>query len=139
MNRQHIHLAQGLADELGVISGMRKSSSVLIFLDVARALHAGIKFYISANEVVLTPGNERGFVPPEFFSRVEAAPSGKTLDSFDGPRQPTAHASAQPLTVEGLEEKVTATEPVADDEEDVQAAWAAIADKTAALELKDKA
>ena len=52
---------------------MRTSSQILIFVDVEKAIDAGIKFYLSANGVVLTEGNDRGFLPPEFFARVETA------------------------------------------------------------------
>ncbi|KAJ7105472.1 KptA family-domain-containing protein [Mycena crocata] len=69
MSRNHIHLAQGVVGD--VISGMRHSSEILIFIDVARALAADIKFYISSNGVVLTPGDELGFLHRHFFSRVE--------------------------------------------------------------------
>lgn len=30
----------------------------------------GFKFYRSSNNVILCPGNERGFLPPEYFERV---------------------------------------------------------------------
>ncbi|KAI0351381.1 hypothetical protein OH77DRAFT_1411348 [Trametes cingulata] len=84
MTRNHIHLAQGVAGS-GVISGMRNSSQILIYVDVEKALKAGIKFYISANGVVLTEGDERGFLGPQFFSRVET-PDGNALPGWDGPR-----------------------------------------------------
>ncbi|KAI8985531.1 KptA family-domain-containing protein [Trametes punicea] len=84
MTRNHIHLAQGVAGS-GVISGMRSSSQILIYVDVQKAIDAGIKFYISANGVVLTDGDERGFLHPSFFSRVETA-DGKPLPGWDGPR-----------------------------------------------------
>ncbi|KAF2160493.1 hypothetical protein M409DRAFT_29114 [Zasmidium cellare ATCC 36951] len=96
MGRNHVHFASGLpagftslvdsssstsssstnttnANEVSapVISGMRKSSTVLVFLDVVRAMQAGIKFWVSDNGVVLTEGNEEGVVPLEFFRRVE--------------------------------------------------------------------
>lgn len=72
MKRQHIHFAQGVpADK--VISGMRKSSQVLIYIDLERAMRAGIKFYLADNGVILSKGDESGFVPIEFFSRVEDA------------------------------------------------------------------
>jgi hypothetical protein len=38
---------------------MRNSSTVLIFLDVARALAAGLELYRSANGVILSPGMAR--------------------------------------------------------------------------------
>jgi len=68
--RNHIHLAQGIPED-GVISGMRKSSQVLIYINVQKALDAGITFFLSENGVVLTEGDERGFLAPEYFLRVE--------------------------------------------------------------------
>ncbi|KAF8449331.1 KptA family-domain-containing protein [Boletus edulis BED1] len=70
MKRNHIHLAQDVPGS-GVISGMRNSSQILIFVDVQKALDAGIRFCLSANGVVLTEGNGDGFLSPEFFLRVE--------------------------------------------------------------------
>ncbi|KAI0319338.1 KptA family-domain-containing protein [Amylostereum chailletii] len=70
MNRNHIHLAQGVPGD-GVISGMRNSAQVLIYVDVQTALEAGLKFFTSENGVVLTEGDERGLLPIEFFSKVE--------------------------------------------------------------------
>lgn len=84
MKRNHVHFASGLpkgfnslssqnADEAAapVISGMRKSSSVLIFLDIRKAMDSGMKFWRSDNGVILTEGNEDGVVPLDFFKRVE--------------------------------------------------------------------
>lgn len=85
MGRNHVHFASGLPagfksvieqDETTetaapVISGMRKTSTVLVFLDLAKALDAGLVFGISDNGVVLTEGNKEGLVPLEFFKRVE--------------------------------------------------------------------
>jgi len=70
MSRNHIHLAQSLAGKDGV-SGMRKSADVFIYIDVQKAIDAGFKFLLSTNGVVLTEGNEFGFLPTEFFQRVE--------------------------------------------------------------------
>jgi 2'-phosphotransferase len=50
---------------------MRKTSTILIFLDLAKALDAGLVFGMSDNGVVLTEGNKDGLVPLEFFERVE--------------------------------------------------------------------
>ncbi|KAF8813017.1 hypothetical protein BYT27DRAFT_7085488 [Phlegmacium glaucopus] len=72
MKRNHIHLAQGVAGE-SVISGMRTSSQILIFINLQKALDAGIKFFFSDNGVILTEGDGEGFLRPEFFERVENA------------------------------------------------------------------
>ncbi|KAK3723544.1 tRNA 2'-phosphotransferase [Vermiconidia calcicola] len=85
MGRNHVHFASGLpagfmsirdldgdtAAAPPVISGMRKSSTILMFLDVRKAMEAGLKFGTSDNGVVLTEGNQKGLVPLEFFQRVE--------------------------------------------------------------------
>lgn len=62
---------------------MRNSSSVLIYIDVQKAINAGIKFYLSANGVVLTEGDEKGFLSPSFFTRVETA-KGEPLPGWEG-------------------------------------------------------
>ena len=73
MKRNHIHIAQGVPGDNGVISGMRNSSQVFIFIDIQKAIDAGIKFYSSENGVILTEGNEAGFLKPEFFLKVQDA------------------------------------------------------------------
>ncbi|KAF7299537.1 Trna phosphotransferase 1 [Mycena chlorophos] len=72
MSRNHIHLAQGAATD-DVISGMRRSSQILIFVDIERALADGLKFSLSQNGVVLTEGDEKGFLATKYFMRVETA------------------------------------------------------------------
>jgi hypothetical protein len=62
-----------------VLLGMRTSSQVLIFINLKKALAAGIKFYLSNNGVVLTPGNQLGFLKTKFFARVERVRMKKTL------------------------------------------------------------
>ncbi|KAK9455434.1 phosphotransferase KptA/Tpt1 [Dipodascopsis uninucleata] len=69
MKRNHIHLAVGLPNSTDVISGMRKSAEVYIFIDLQRALTDGIKFYESENGVILTEGNN-GILPTKYFSKV---------------------------------------------------------------------
>ena len=49
---------------------MRSSCDVFIEINLAKAIEAGIKFFISNNGVILSPGNEEGFIPTEFFSSV---------------------------------------------------------------------
>ena len=108
MSRNHIHIAQGLAGDT-VISGalfpspqpqwentdfgtgMRNSADIFIYIDLQKALDAGYKFQLSANGVILTAGNEKGFLPPEFFSRVErrVGKSGREpLSGWEGTTHP---------------------------------------------------
>ncbi|KAJ7109756.1 KptA family-domain-containing protein [Mycena crocata] len=72
MKRNHIHLAQDVSGE-NVISGMRGSSQILIFVDVQRAIDAGLKFFLSNNGVVLTEGDDQGILGKDFFMRVETS------------------------------------------------------------------
>ena len=68
MARNSIHLAIGLPGEKGVISGMRSSCEIVIEIDIVKAVFAGVPFFVSKNNVVLTPGiGEQGYLPPEFF------------------------------------------------------------------------
>lgn len=85
MTRNHIHLAQGVSGS-GVVSGtkfttstcaslteptgIRNSANILIYVDVQKALDAGLKFFLSSNGVVLTEGDESGYLSPQFFQRV---------------------------------------------------------------------
>ena len=72
MARTHIHMAVGLPGENQVISGMRSSSHIVIRVDVAAAMRAGIPFFVSANNVVLSPGvASTGAIAPRFFTRVD--------------------------------------------------------------------
>ena len=70
MARQHIHFGIEIPEDGEVISGMRKSCQVIIYLDIIRAMEAGIVFYLSDNKVVLSEGNSRGFIPKEYFSKI---------------------------------------------------------------------
>ena len=98
MTRTHIHFASGLPtgfkplasasgssveekkeDSAPVISGMRMSSTVLIYIDINAALAAGIKFFVSENGVILTEGNEQGVLPYEFFEKVESRKNGGSV------------------------------------------------------------
>ncbi|KAJ3190330.1 tRNA 2'-phosphotransferase 1 [Gaertneriomyces sp. JEL0708] len=77
MSRQHIHFAVGRPGEDGVISGMRSSTDILIYIDVEKALADNIPFYRSSNNVILSPGKD-GVIHPKYFSRVEDR-AGRTL------------------------------------------------------------
>jgi 2'-phosphotransferase len=51
--------------------GIRSSAQVFIYIDVAKAMKANIKFYLSSNGVVLTEGNDYGVLEPVYFDKVE--------------------------------------------------------------------
>lgn len=101
MGRNHIHFASGLPagfkplapstdsaedhkESAPVISGMRKNSSILIYIDIEAALAAGIKFFVSENGVILSEGNEQGLLPYEFFTRVESRRGNGDVLMSDG-------------------------------------------------------
>ncbi|KAF2208805.1 hypothetical protein CERZMDRAFT_48458 [Cercospora zeae-maydis SCOH1-5] len=85
MGRNHVHFASGLpagfesvvegpsVDDAAppVISGMRNSSTILVYLDLPKAMQSGIKFWRSDNGVILSEGNASGVVPVEVFKSVE--------------------------------------------------------------------
>lgn len=70
MDRNDIHMASALPESGDVISGMRKSASVVIWIDVDKAMAQGIKFFISNNGVILSPGDEHGLIPSSCFKKV---------------------------------------------------------------------
>jgi len=71
MNRNHIHFAAGLPGNDGVISGMRQSCQIYIYINGSKCAEDGVKFYISDNGVILTSGiDDTGMLPCSYFSSV---------------------------------------------------------------------
>jgi len=77
MNRTHIHCASGLLNskdengETAIISGMRKSCQVHIYISGARCAKEEIRFFRSDNGVLLTAGeDDKGILPLKFVSHV---------------------------------------------------------------------
>lgn len=79
MSRLHIHLASGLPGDDGVISGMRPSSPVRIFIDGVKLRSEGIDLFKASNGAILCPGDTRGLIKPEYFSRVELHENGQWI------------------------------------------------------------
>ena len=79
MRRNHVHFAVGLPGASGVISGMRGDVEILVYVDVALAMAAGLEFYISANGVVLCAGDSDGLIAPRFFAKVTRKSDGTEL------------------------------------------------------------
>lgn len=73
MRRKHIHFAKSDSS----ISGLRNNAQIHIYIDLARALRDGIKFYESDNGVILTAGNADGFLEPKYFHRVLQVATGE--------------------------------------------------------------
>jgi len=71
MKRNHIHFAIGEVNDGEVISGMRTSVQIKVYVDVVKAMQDGIKFYCSQNNVILCPGvGEQGLLDRKYFSKV---------------------------------------------------------------------
>lgn len=80
MTRQHIHFAQGILGDEGVISGMRKTVEVFAYLDVAAVLASGIALYQSSNGVLLTPGvDDTRKLPLKYVSKAVDRVTGEVL------------------------------------------------------------
>lgn len=79
MNRIHIHFAKGLPNDGAVISGMRKSAQIYIYINLQKALDDGIQFFTSANDVILSPGNKEGIIEAKYFFKVINSKTGYSL------------------------------------------------------------
>ena len=63
-----------------VVSGMRASANILIWVDVKKsAQEGGLKWWKSANGVVLTEGDEQGLVALKWLTRVERRGTGEVI------------------------------------------------------------
>lgn len=76
MTRNHIHFACGLPSDNCVISGIRKTCQIYIYVDFKSALKTGIKFYKSMNNVILSSGDESGCIDTKYFLKVVDAKTG---------------------------------------------------------------
>lgn len=65
MSRNNIHMAESLPGIDGVVSGTRANASVIVIIDVVSAMAAGIPFFRSSNNVILSPGLD-GIIHPAF-------------------------------------------------------------------------
>ncbi|KAK9875628.1 hypothetical protein WA026_009426 [Henosepilachna vigintioctopunctata] len=70
MGRNHIHFAQNICNTSQAISGLRKNVEIYIYIDLAKALESGLKFFLSPNGVILSPGDQRGCIDAKFFLKV---------------------------------------------------------------------
>eukprot|EP01117_Protostelium_nocturnum_P017031 TRINITY_DN6856_c0_g1_i2.p1 TRINITY_DN6856_c0_g1~~TRINITY_DN6856_c0_g1_i2.p1 ORF type:complete len:170 (-),score=70.26 TRINITY_DN6856_c0_g1_i2:119-628(-) len=69
MGRNHIHFAKNHFGSSDVISGMRGSCNLMIYVNLKKALEDGILFEESENGVILTSGID-GILPTKYFEKV---------------------------------------------------------------------
>eukprot|EP00927_Polykrikos_kofoidii_P076622 TRINITY_DN7368_c0_g1_i1.p1 TRINITY_DN7368_c0_g1~~TRINITY_DN7368_c0_g1_i1.p1 ORF type:complete len:466 (-),score=58.15 TRINITY_DN7368_c0_g1_i1:521-1918(-) len=87
--RKHVHFAPKAPHDKTVISGVRYDCDIAVYIDLRRALMDGVPFYISANQVILSPG-VNGVVAPEYILKITDISSGAQLYEQDSEsrRQP---------------------------------------------------
>ncbi|KAG2736904.1 hypothetical protein G9P44_000994 [Scheffersomyces stipitis] len=78
LRRNHIHMT---SKAYSVKSGIRYNANVLIYIDVAKCMEAGIKFYKSLNDVILSEGDENGYISWKYFDKVVEVKTGEKLDT----------------------------------------------------------
>ncbi|RIA85631.1 KptA family-domain-containing protein [Glomus cerebriforme] len=71
MNSNHIRLAVEKFDDPNVKGGMRSPCDLFIYINVPKAMNDGIKFYRSANGVILTKGNKGKLYKNHFLKVVD--------------------------------------------------------------------
>ncbi|CAE7628835.1 trpt1 [Symbiodinium sp. CCMP2456] len=64
--RNHVHFAPYAPGDKRVISGMRYDCEIAIWIDLKKAIADGVPFYISANQVILSPGI-KGIIDKKYF------------------------------------------------------------------------
>ena len=70
MRRNHVHF--GISDSFkGNLSGFRSNCELLVYINLEKAIEEGLKFYISENNVVLSPGDEKGFISSKYFKFIK--------------------------------------------------------------------
>lgn len=115
MSRTHVHMAAGF----DAASGIRASCTVVIVVDVRRAMADGIKFFTSENGVVLTSGNADGFLEPRYFAAILDAKTRQSLDA-SVPFDIDAHKAAQTATDDNA--AATDDKPAGDDDDNADQA-----------------
>ena len=76
--RNHIHFAPHDYTDKRVISGMRAGCEIAIYIDLGKAMIAGIPFFMSKNEVILTEG-EGGVLSSKYFLSARNTKTGEEL------------------------------------------------------------
>ena len=93
-SRNHIHFNRFRPGDRRNMSGMRHDCDVAIWIDLRKALHDGIPFYLSTNQIIFSPGRD-GIIPTEYFTWARDLRNGEDLllSSCSQRRPPTNVAS----------------------------------------------
>jgi 2'-phosphotransferase len=77
MKRNHVHLAGGL----DAASGMRADCTIVLWVNMERAMReGGLEFFRSSNGVILCAGDDKGFIDVRFIERVTERVTGKVME-----------------------------------------------------------
>ena len=76
--RNHIHFSPFEPGDGRIISGMHDHCDLAIWVDLRKALRDGIRFYLSTNQVLLSPGRH-GQIPSQYFTKVRNLRSGEDV------------------------------------------------------------
>lgn len=81
MERTHIHFAitEDIIKGNQQQSGIRSNCQVLIYLDMKKAMEDGLEFYLSDNNVVLSPGDNDGIISSKYILKTIDRINGKPL------------------------------------------------------------
>ncbi len=86
--RQFVHFAIRPFMSTEMRSGMRRDCDLLLYVDLTAALQAGLQFFLSPNEVLLSKGLEtesgQWFVPLRFINKVQILEKGKVVQELNG-------------------------------------------------------
>ena len=76
--RNHVHFSSFKPGDKRVISGMRYDCDIGIWIDLKKAIEDGVPFYMSANQVILSPGID-GVVDKKYFTQARDLRNKKDL------------------------------------------------------------
>lgn len=66
------------------VSGIRTQCEILIFYDVDKLKNSNLKFYKSANDVILSPGDSNGFISNDYITKIIDIEKGNiSLDYYN--------------------------------------------------------
>ena len=75
--RNHIHFTN--QDALSRTK-QKKGADIAIIVNVPKAKLDGLKFYKTANGVIVSPGNDDGIISPRYFTKVQNTKIGELID-----------------------------------------------------------